>query len=201
MDRIRNDFWRYTLFTALVFPLVFVLAYQAFGLTLSVVVWLVILAGRKAFEIWRWRLWGGPVANFIWVLGMALGLATLHMRDAFYLQMVPVLVAAAIAVHEAVRPITGGRNGSGSVSAVEEGGEDTETARLRALRPVFMVVLFVGAALFYEYLRRAVSLDAWIWVFAFVRVELVLAIVGGLMPFGIYAGWKEAKAYEPPPEA
>ncbi len=206
MERIRGDFWRYTLFTVLLLPLVFVLAYQAFGLFASIAVWLVFLIGRKVFELWRWRVWGGLIANFSWLLGMGLGAAALHLRDPFYLQMVPVLVAGGVAVHEALRPLAGGRDRSRPVLEMDTGeeaeaGKDAEAARTPAFRPLFMVLLFATAALFYEYLRREVSLDTWIWVFAFVRVELVLAAVGGLMPFGVYVGWKKAKAYDPPPEA
>ena len=186
--------------------LVFVLAYQAFGLFASIAIWLVILIGRKVFELWRWRIWGGLIANFSWLLGMGLGAAALHLRDPFYLQMVPVLVAAGVAAYEALRPLAGGRNRSLPVLAMETGeetevGRGAETARMRAFRPLFMVLLFAAAALFYEYLRREVSLDTWIWVFAFVRVEFVLAAVGGLMPFGVYVGWKKGKAYDPPSEA
>lgn len=55
--------------------------------------------------------------------------------------------------------------------------------------PIFIFALIVtclGGAAWNEYLRTTITLDSWIWCFAFVRIEFLFGFVATVIPAAIY---------------
>ena len=51
---------------------------------------------------------------------------------------------------------------------------------------IALIGLCLGGALLNEVLRAALTLDSWMWVFAFARIELIFAVLIALVPMVTY---------------
>jgi len=98
-----------------------------------------------------------------------------------YLQLIPTTVLSTVAIAEVLAVSLG----LSRLSLPNLRGEEL-TRPERLFLSFAILATFVGATVANEVLRVNVTLDTWVWFFAFVRIELLFGFLTGALPFIFY---------------
>ena len=161
-------------------PIPFVVAYLQFGYVAASAVLLAIIVTRYVY--WRLRRpkRGLKFRDFMKIVILGLAGATIYLGDPLPLQLIPSVVLSIVAVAEVLRVSLD------LPSWLEWPGKALpRTGQL--LLSFGVVATCLGGVALNEYLRANVSLDAWVWYFAFFRIELVFGFLAALVPFFTYS--------------
>jgi intracellular septation protein A len=166
----------------LILPVPFVIAHIEFGFIAASAVLAGIIVAREIYRRWKRSRLGFHLTDFLKITALTLAGATVYFNDPLYLQLVPTTVLSLVAVAELISAAFDLPQLSVCVPAKKE-----ETPRLGGLLFSFSIIATsIGAAALNEYLRTNITLDAWIWFFAFFRVELVLGFLTTSIPLIFY---------------
>lgn len=172
----------------LLLPIPFLLAYAWSDIFFASVVVLVMLGGRIAFEFIKqgWTL--RPLANINWIVTLGGCALTVYFREPYMLQLVPTVLCGIMAI-AAFLPLFKGR------TVLDDRTPDAQIRNLRGrlLVTASVVVACVIGALINEYLRTNVSLDHWVWYFAYFRLELLLGFAATAAPVSAWVLSHNAK--------
>jgi intracellular septation protein A len=162
----------------LLMPLPFMIAYIEFGYLVATAVLVAIFISREAYRRWKKTIIGFQRLDLIKIIVPALSGATIYFNDPLYLQLIPTIVLALVAFVELFFI-------SFNLPPLLEWNRPLPR-RGRLLFSFAIIASCIGGAALNEYLRTNITLDAWIWFFAFVRIELFLGFSTAMIPFSIY---------------
>ena len=107
--------------------------------------------------------------------------ATIYFDDPFYLQLMPSALSSIIAVTELLSATLDLPRLSMFDWKVKD---DPRTERM--LMSVAIIATSTGAVVTNEYLRSNLTLDDWMWFFAFFRIELIFGFLVTSVPLLFY---------------
>ena len=166
----------------LLLPIPFVMAHLAFGYLAATAVLVSVIVIREAYRRYKRSKGGSRFGTVLKVGVLLLAGATIVFNDPLYLQLIPTAALMAIAVAEFLAVSLNVPHLSPFDPA--NLGEDSRFGRV--LYSFAIIATCVGGAAINEYLRANVTLDAWIWFFAFFRIELILGFLVSSIPFLYY---------------
>ena len=166
----------------LLLPLPFMIAYLEFGYVAAGAVIIAIIVIREVYRRWKKSKAGIRLADFLKITVLLLTAATIYFYDPFYLQLIPTVVLSAVAV--AVLLAVSFNLPSLSLFDLKDSAYSTRTVRI--LFSFAIIATCIGGAAMNEYLRRTLTLDAWVWFFAFFRIEFVLGFLVTSIPLLYY---------------
>lgn len=177
-----------TLAGVLLLPLPFMIAYLEFGFVAATAVMVAIIVSRECYRQWKKPRRKVHITEIIKSAILLLAGTTIYFNDPFFLQLIPTVILSAAALVQLVAIVFG----VPWFSLFDETKiEDYEDQRVYRLFSYALIVTCIGGAAMNEYLRAQITLDAWIWYFAFVRIELALGFMVTAIPFMIYSVRKE----------
>lgn len=162
----------------LLLPIPFLITYFEFGFVAASAVWVVLSLSWVVSRSWRGIKIPYRFHDYFGIMVMVLPCATIYFKDPFYLQSIPTILCSGWAVAELFTVSFNRPHLSFSPKGLP---------RPAQMRWTFaFVVTFIGAIVFYEYLRATVTLDVWVWFFAFLRLELMLGMMTAMFPVITY---------------
>ncbi len=166
----------------LLLPIPFVMAHLAFGYLAASTVLMSVIVIREVYRRYKRSKGGSRFGNVLKVGVLLLTGATMVFSDPLYLQLIPTAALVAVAVAELLAVSLNMPH----LSAFDPKnlGEGPRTGRV--LFSFAVIATCVGGAAINEYLRMNVTLDAWVWFFAFFRTELILGFLVSSIPFFYY---------------
>ncbi len=159
-------------------PVPFVVAHLYFGVMAASAVLMAFVILRLAHRIWKDRRLTVDWRKSFSIVALLLPGATIASGDPVYLQVLPTTILLMVAVVELVALV-----GNRPPLLGEKTTIPGLTPTGRVLLSGAILVTCIAAAAVNEYLRAHISLDAWVWVFAFVRIELLLGFLLTSTPF------------------
>lgn len=160
-------------------PIPFVIAYLQYGYIAASTVLIAIFILREIMRRWRTRTTEFSIFDVLKIVVLLLAGATINFSDPFYLQLIPTVALAIVAVTQSLASAFS----LSWLSLVdrEKFNANNEPQMLPILIFALVATCLGGAAL-NEYLRTTISLDSWIWYFAFVRIELLFGFLATTIP-------------------
>ncbi len=162
----------------LLLPTLFMAAYLEFGYPAASAVLVIAIVSREVYRRWKKSKIGFGYIDSIKIIILGLVCATMYFNDPIYLQIMPTIVFCVSAIIE--------------ISLISFGMppllkySEPLLKRGRLLFCFAIVSTCIGGAALNEYLRAALTLDAWMWFFAFARIELFLGFVASSIPLLVY---------------
>ncbi len=165
----------------LLLPVPFMIAYLKFGYVAASAVLIVLLISRESYRRWKKPKGGFHFADLLKVTVLLLTGTTIYFNDPSYLQLIPTVILSIAAVAELV---------SISFNLPKLSMADLtkfDASKTQRILASFAIIApcIVGTAM-NECLRTSLTLDVWVWFFAFVRIELVFGILVSSMPLVFY---------------
>lgn len=171
----------FVLATLLLVPIPFIAAFLLFGFIAATVVWIITTVGRILFQRWFFRRTKPNRDEFIRGVGLMLGIATLYTGNPWYLQSIPTVWLGLLAIPEAIALVFNkpqlsrlGRVNNSMPPQMRNG---------ITLVSVFACALGIAGN---EYIRASLSLDIWVWFFAFLPIELAFAFLVTFIPLPLF---------------
>jgi intracellular septation protein A len=161
-------------------PIPFVVAYLEYGYIAASVVLVGIFVLREVYFRWKKRRASFSVGDAFKIAVLVLAGTTIYVEDPLYLQLIPTVGLTAAAVAHALAVTFNLKWPSLMDDA------NYEEPSVRKTMTCAIIATCVGWAAMSEYLRTVLSLDEWIWYFAFVRIELIFGLLITLIPSAIY---------------
>jgi len=165
----------------LLLPLPFMAAYLKFGYIAASAVLVAIIVCREAYLRWKGSKRGSRFAGALKTVVLLLTGTTIFVHDPFYLQLIPTAVLSILAVAE-VLAVSFDLPQLSAFDPKEPGSPRPA----RMLLSFAIIATCVGAVAMNEYLRTNLTLDAWVWFFAFFRIELILGFLVTSIPLIYY---------------
>ena len=169
--------WLRILADLLLLPIPFVIAQLQFGYLAATWTLIVTFVAREILGRVRGRT-GISGADGLKPVALGLAGATLVTRDPLYLQLIPTVLFPLMAI------------GLFYVFIIQDPPDDADEldpkyrkrfGHLRWILGFVGVAALLGAAAWNEYMRTHFTLDTWVWFIAFVRVEVLVGLIGSML--------------------
>jgi intracellular septation protein A len=157
-------------------PIPFVVAYLEYGFVAASAVVVAIVIGREIYGRWQRGLGRFKFRDALKMIVVGLAGATIYLDEPLFLQLIPTAVLSVVAVAVVLREAL-------QLPPWWEWPDKPLPRTGQLLLSLAFVATCIGGVAVNEYLRASVSLTAWVWFFAFVRIELVFGFLTALIPF------------------
>ncbi len=161
-------------------PIPFVIAYLEYGFIAASGVLATTFVLKDIYFRWKKRRTSFNVVDALKIVVLVLTGTTIFVEDPPYLQLIPTVGLTSAAFAHALA-VTFNLKWPSLMDNAKN-----EDPSVRKAMTCAIIATCVGSAAMSEYLRAVLSLDDWIWYFAFVRIELVFGILITAIPSGIY---------------
>ena len=166
----------------LLFPVPFMAAHLQLGYIAASAVLVGLVVVPTIYGLWR-----GSKKRFrpvdTWrITALLLAGSTIYFSDPVYLQLMPTAVLAVVAIAEVIAVTFN----LPELSAFD--ARDRQVSRaVRLLFTFAILTVAAGGIATNEYLRTHVTLDAWMWFFAFGRIEFAFGLLFASIPYLYYS--------------